>query len=204
MSHWTKREIAFLKKLNRPDKVQDYLDRVPYRCESILVPPIRTLRDHKAHCFDGALLAVAALRRTNFKPVLIDLCAEDDDDHVLCMYRWKRWYGAVAKSNFPGLRFREPVFRSVRELVLSYVEFYFNLDGKKSLRRYSAPVRLPPCSVLDWECDEGTMDEVLLRLERGRHYPLLDAKQRTWLRPVDKRLFKSQMIGVDMKGAYGG
>lgn len=113
-------------------------------------------------------------------------------------------WGAVAKSNFPGLRFREPIYRTARELVASYFEFYFNLEGEKSLRAFSAPMALPVTAKIDWECDDSHGDTIVELLGEQKHYDLLLPSQARALRRLDQRLFRSQLVGVNMKGAYGG
>jgi hypothetical protein len=158
------------------------------------------LRDGRAHCFDGSLLAAAALRRAGLRPFLVDLCAVRDDDHMLCAYQYRGRWGAVAKSNFPGLRLREPIFGTVRELVLSYFEFYFNMRGEKSLRSYSRPLRLPEPQVHDWECNDAVGDILVERLGKITHYPIIERHHEKKLRPVDRRLFESQLVGVDLRG----
>jgi hypothetical protein len=200
---WSKREMRVLDALSTPAAVQLYLDALPYRCEDGHLSARAALRDGRAHCFDGALLAAAALRRHGFTPYIIDLCATEDDDHLLCAYTTKGRWGAVAKSNFPGLRLREPIFRTPRELVLSYFEFYFNLKRKKTLRAYSRPFRLPSLRRVDWECDDSAGELIVELLSESRHYRLLTPYQEQSLAPVDKRLFESQLVGVDMRGAYG-
>jgi hypothetical protein len=199
---WTKRELAVLTKHSKPEKAQDLLDSLPYRCENGHFSARAPLRDGRAHCFDGSLLAAAALVRGGYTPMLIDLCAERDDDHILCAYNWKGFWGAVAKSNFPGLRFREPIFRSPRELVLSYFELYFNMRGEKSLRSYSKPLPLPKTSRLNWECDDSAGDVIVEMLNARRHFPLLVPGHKKNLRSVDKRFFESQLVGVNRKGVY--
>lgn len=199
---WRTDEHNLLRRRSAPDSVQELLDSLPYRCESGHFSALSALRDKRAHCFDGALLAAAALLRGRFEPMLIDLCAEQDDDHVICAYRWKGYWGAVAKSNFPGLRFREPIFRTPRELVLSYFEFYFSMSRYKSLRRFSKPLRLPHPSKLDWECNDDAADRIVSLLNAKPHYPVLSPAQRRLLRKVDKRLYQSQLLGVDLEGVY--
>ena len=197
---WSQRELKILTRLATPAAVQDFLDRLPYRCEDGHLSARAALRDGKAHCFDGSLLAAAALRRVGMTPFLVDLCATKDDDHIICAYKYRGRWGAVAKSNFPGLRLREPIFRTVRELVLSYFEFYFNMDREKSLRSYSRPLRLPHPNVCDWECDDRVGDTIVERLGALAHYSLVEGSQVRSLRRVDRRLFESQLIGVDLKG----
>jgi hypothetical protein len=201
---WSKKEERILRGLRSPARVQTFLDGLAYRCEDGHLSASAALRDERAHCFDGALLAAAALRRGGLRPALIDLCATRDDDHVICGYQWRGRWGAVAKSNFPGLRFREPVFRSARELVLSYFEFYFNLEGEKSLRGFSVPMPLPSVKRVDWECDNTQGDILVDLLSRQRHYSILLPRQEARLRALDERLYRSQLLGVNRRGAYGG
>lgn len=202
---WTKQEERFLRTLRRPHLVQEYLDQIPYRCEDEFPPPTKVLRDGKAHCYDGAMFAAAALRRTVLDVALVNLRAQRDDDHLLCVYRVGQFFGSVAKSNFPGLRSREPIYRSLRELVMSYFELYCNLEREKSLRGYSTPVSVTS-SRLDtkWEWSTEAVDALGDRLVLRHHVPLLSVSQDRSLRLMDDRLFKSQMVGVDFEGAYGG
>ena len=133
-------ELACLRKLTTPEKVQSFLDDViGYNKEpdgETCRSPRRVLRDRVAHCMEGALMAAAALRVQGRPPLIVDLEAVRDDDHLLAVFRDRGHWGAVAKSNYAGLRFREPVYRTLRELVMSYYEHYYNLAGEKTLRRF--------------------------------------------------------------------
>src|SRR3990172_4896884 len=114
----TQKELKVISSLSSPSKIQAFLDDVPYSAEEVYRCPLRVLRDRKAHCFDGALFAAAALRRLGCPPLILDMIPGDrDDDHLLALYKCDDHWGAVAKSNFVGLRFREPVYRTLRELV---------------------------------------------------------------------------------------
>lgn len=199
---WNRRELKILTGLKSPERVQDFLDALPYRCEDGHLSAQAALRDGRAHCFDGSLLAAAALRRGGYAPSLIDLCAERDDDHMICAFRWRGLWGAVAKSNFPGLRFREPIFKTPRELVLSYFEFYFNMDREKSLRQFSKPFVLPDPKRLDWECDDSVGDQIVELLGKLPHYPLVERGYAKKLRRIDSRMYRSQLVGVNLKGVY--
>ena len=139
---WTRAELAVLRRLRSPGRIQDFLDGLAYRTEDLPASPRRVLAERRAHCFDGALFAAAALRLAGHKPLLVDLQAVRDDDHVLAVYRDRGRWGALAKSNFSGLRFRDPIFRDLRELAASYFEDYFNLRGEKTLRNFSVPFDL--------------------------------------------------------------
>ncbi len=139
----TTAELAVFRRLNTPEKIQRFLDRdLAYNKEPggpTCRSPRRVLRDRTAHCMEGALFGAAALRMIGHPPLLLDLEAVRDDDHVLAVFRSRGHWGAVAKSNYSGLRYREPVYRTLRELVMSYFEHYYNLKKEKTLRRYSRP-----------------------------------------------------------------
>ena len=139
---WTEEEIKFLKTLNKPDKIQGFLDSIDYNPNYECRSPRWVIKKRSAHCFEGALLAAAALNFIGYKPLIVDMKAYNDDDHVIAVFKENGHWGAVAKSNFTTLRYREPVYRSLRELAMSYFDFYFNIAGDKSLRSYSVPFDL--------------------------------------------------------------
>ena len=141
---WKKTELAVLKKLDRPIEIQRWLNRIAYDPEYATSSPRPVMRDRKANCFEGALFAAAALRELGHRPLLVDIRSWNDDDHVIAVFRERGRWGAVAKSNFTVLRFREPVYRSVRELVMSYFDVYFNAIGQKTMRSYLAAARPRP------------------------------------------------------------
>jgi hypothetical protein len=135
---FTPAERAVFRKLKSPDKIQRFLDDLAYNKEHGGVTcrsPRRVLRDRTAHCMEGALFGAAALRMIGHPPLLLDLEAVRDDDHVVAIFRLHGHWGALAKSNYSGLGYREPVYRTLRELVMSYFEHYYNLQKEKTLRR---------------------------------------------------------------------
>src|SRR5690242_9488678 len=158
MTGFNKAERAIFRKLDSPEKIQRFLDQdLAYnkepdgpRCRS----PRLVLRDGTAHCMEGALFGAAALRTLGHPPLLLDLEAVRDDDHVLAIFRSHGLWGAIAKSNYSGLRYREPVYRTLRELVMSYFEHYYNLRKEKTLRRYSRPVNLARFDSIGWMTSE--------------------------------------------------
>nr|MBC7243977.1 hypothetical protein [Chloroflexota bacterium] len=201
-SPWTDEERAFLAQLNTPWKIQQYLDSIPYNTDGQTRSPRRVMRDGRAHCTEGAIFAAAALRFHGHPPLLLDLRAENDDDHVIAIYRVRGFIGAVAKSNFSGLRFREPIYRTYRELALSYFESYFNTLGEKTLRSYSRPLDLSIFDQRNWMTTEEDLAWIGQRLDALRHYPLVDAIRAQGLSPVDKRMYDAGFLGTDMAGVY--
>jgi hypothetical protein len=193
-------EWRFLRQLRTPEKIQRFLDvEVGYNKEkqgSTCRSPRRVLRDLTAHCLEGALLAAAALRAQGFPPLLLDLEAVRDDDHVLAIFRQDGHWGAIAKSNFAGLRFREPVYRTVRELTLSYFEHYYNDAGEKTLRSYSKPVSLCRFDSLGWMTAEEDLWEIADYLSALPHSRLLTTAMERRLNLVDARLQAAGRVGA--------
>jgi len=194
------REWNSLRRLGAPEKIQRFLDvDVGYNKEpggATCRSPRRVLRDRVAHCLEGALFAAAALRAQGFPPLLLDLEAVRDDDHVLAIFKQRGRWGAVAKSNFAGLRYREPVYRTLRELVMSYFEHYFNLRGEKTLRNYSRPVNLARFDRIGWMTTEQDLWAVSDHLFAISHTPLLPRGLEWRLARVDKRLFAAGLVGT--------
>ncbi len=200
--HWglTREEVSVLKKLNRPEKIQRFLDEdIAYNKEKdgeTCRSPRRVLRDRLGHCFEGALLAAAALRVNGYPPLVVDLEAVRDDDHVLAVFRNNSHWGAIAKSNYAGLRFREPVYRSVRELVMTYFEHYYNLRGEKTLRRYSRPLNLKRFDSRGWMTAEDELWDINNFFWEWPHYPIMDNRMENKLTRMDKRLFEAGKTGM--------
>jgi len=192
-------EIAILRKLRRPDKLQEFLDNLAYNKEpdgDTCRSPRRVLRDRTAHCMEGALLAAAALRVNGQPPLLLDLEAVNDDDHVVAVFKMHGAWGAVAKSNYSGLRFREPIYRTVRELAMSYFEHYYNPKGQKTLRAFSRPVNLTRFDRLHWMTSEADVWFVPEYLITVSHTKLLTPAQARALSRMDRRLYAAGTLGA--------
>ena len=200
---WTRGERALLPRLSTPARIQEFLDGLEYRAEERAACPRNVLVERRAHCYDGAILAAAALAEAGHPPLLLDLWAVRDDDHVLAVYQVDGCYGAVAKSNFAGLRFREPIYRTLRELALSYFELYFNLEREKTLRAFSGLMDLRRYDRLGWRFHDEPLVEISDRLDALRHTPLLTPAQLRRLTPVDQRSLESGMVGTLAEGVYG-
>ena len=192
----TRRETDTLRRLSPPWRIQRFLDALDYDvqgegCRS----PRRVLRERKVQCMDGALLAAAALRVQGFPPLIVDLEGVWDSDHVLAVFRVDGGWGAVARSNYSGLRYREPIHRTIRELVLTYVESYFNLRRQKTLRRFSAPVDLSRFDAIPWMTAEEDLWEIPAYLVDVPHSRLLTPAQERRLATVDRRMFEAGLVG---------
>jgi len=190
------RELSFLRRLSPPWRIQRFLDELDYDVKALACrSPRRVLRERVVQCMDGALFAAAALRIQGHPPLILDLEADQDDDHVLAVFKVRGHWGAIGRSNYSGLRFREPIFRTTRELVLSYFESYFNLRREKTLRRYSAPVNLARFDARGWMSAEGNLWYIPEYLVGIRHTRLLEPDQRRRLARVDARLFAAGLVG---------
>lgn len=189
------KDARTLRALKTPARIQKFLDALPYQYADTALSPQRALRERKGHCLEGALLAAAALRLNGHPPLLMDLEAVRDDDHVIALYRERGLWGGVAKSNYAGLRFRAPVYRTLRELALSYVEHYYNLRGERTLRSYSVAVNLTRLDGQHWMTSEEDVWCVPELLIAARHYPLFPDKVARALPRLDRRSFEAGLHG---------
>ena len=93
---WNPAELRILRKFKTPVDIQSYLNRLPYNDKATAMSPRRVLRERTAHCFEGALFAAAALRFLGYPPLIVDLAAHNDDDHVIAVFKENRLWGAIA------------------------------------------------------------------------------------------------------------
>ncbi len=199
----SKREQRIWAQLTSPRKVQDFLDGIPYSNESGYRCPLRVLRERVAHCFDGALFAAASMRSLGHPPLIVNMLANDqDDDHMLALYKREGYWGAVAKSNFAGLRFREPVYRTLRELVMSYFEEFYNVDRKKTLRSYTVPLNLKAFDQLSWVISDEPLDRIGERLDEIRKVRLLTRRMIAGLSLADERSYQAGLVGANQASLY--
>lgn len=199
---WSAAERATFDRFTHPADVQDFLNATPYSADPIYRSPRSVLRDGKAHCFDGALFAAAALERLGHPPRLVDLRAVRDDDHVLAVFQVDGHWGAVAKSNCVGLRWREPIHRTLRELAISYFDDYYNLDRELSLREYSRPVDLRAFDPIGWRTRDDGLEAIATALDRIRHTPLATPTMIERFRLVDDRSYRAGLLDSDWAGLY--
>ena len=199
----TKKELQIFAKLKAPFKIQEFLDSIPYSDEERYRCPRSVLQDRKAHCYDGAVFAAAALRMIDYPPLLVDMLPNGrDDDHVLAVFRQNNRWGAIAKSNFSGLRFREPVYRGLRELIMSYFEFYYNIAREKTLVGYTAPLNLNRFDKLSWLVNDNALDVIAIELDNNRKYNIITTAMAKQLSAIDKRSYNAGLLGANHKGLF--
>jgi hypothetical protein len=196
---FTRSEMRTLRALKTPAGVQRFLDEMEYNLNYTARSPGRVLRERTASCLEGAIFAAAVLRVLGFPPLIFDLEADQDTDHVIAIFKVRDHWGAVAKSNFTGCRYREPVYRSLRELALSYFNIYFNLRFERTLRRYSRPVNLARFDHLEWMTTEKPIWFIAEHLCEIPHISLLTPMMGKHLTRVDARTVKGEMVGHQKK-----
>ena len=192
------RERKVLGKLTTPFRIQQFLDDLGYNLEprgDTCRSPRMALREGVAHCMEGALVGAAALRLLGHPALLVDLEAVRDTDHVVAVYRSNQHWGAVAKSDYAGLRSREPVYRTIRELVMSYFEHYYNPAGEKTLRAYSRPVNLARFDRMGWMTAERDVWEIPNHLCEIPHTAILTGGMERRLARMDRRLYQAGRTG---------
>ena len=195
MHQFTPSEIRKLRSLRTPQLIQRFLEDLPYHHANTAWSPRVVLRERTAHCLEGAIFAAAALRVNGFKPMLWDLEGIRDTDHVLAIYQYDGHWGAIAKSNFAGLRFREPVYRSLRELAMSYFDNYYNLLGERTLRAFSRPVNLARFDRRNWMTTEEPVWFIAEHLCHISHTPVITKAQEKRLSRLDKRSHAAGLTG---------
>lgn len=190
MFNLTSKEEKIFRELKNPAKIQDFLNKIPinfdYNKDSCMSPRM-VLKKNKCHCIEGAIFAALALRFQGYKPLIVHLKASKDDyDHVIAVFKKNKKWGAITKTNHGVLRYREPVYKNLRELVMSYFHEYFNNKGRKALRSYSVPVNLSKFDKKKWITSEKDLWYIDSYLDKAKHYKILTRKQARKLRKADK------------------
>ena len=192
--------------LDSPFAIQNYLDSMPYRGEERDRSPLNVMLDGQAHCLDGGFLAALCLWRIGFKPQLIDLVPDPgtDDDHILALYKIDGLWGAVAKSNYVNLGFREPVYKSLRELAMSYFEHFVSIHQTKTLTGYTRPIDASRYTHLNWAWDEAGANILYHKHFYGRAtIPLITDSMKERLNPVTDRAYQAETLYTDLNEAFG-
>lgn len=197
---YTKEEIKIFRKLNTPQKIQDYLNSTPFNFEEkneTCMSPREVMRKQKAHCMEGAMFAAAVLEFYGEKPLILDLRSTQkpyDHDHVVAIFKKFGCFGAISKTNHAVLRYREPIYKTLRELVLSYFHEYFLNTGEKTLREYSKLLNLNYFNHLNWRVSEEDLFDIPAYLDEIKHYPILSKEQVKNLRKADNIEIKAGEI----------
>ncbi|MSR87681.1 MAG: hypothetical protein EXS69_00720 [Candidatus Zambryskibacteria bacterium] len=182
------KEWQLLKSLNTPAKVQDFLNSLKFNFEKngeTHRSVSEVLKSNEAHCFEGALVASAALWIQGRKPMLLDLVTVHPDfDHVVALFKEGEFWGAVSKTNHGVLRYREPIYKSIRELSMTYFHEYFLSNGKKTLRKFSKPFDLSLNA--EWLTTRDNLAWLAHKLDCSPHFNILSPKQIRNLRKADK------------------
>lgn len=190
---YTKDEIHFFKKLNSPQKIQDFLNSIPFNFEErgeTCFSPREVLKNKKAHCLEGAIFAAAVLEFYGEKPLVLDLRSIKkpyDSDHVVAVFKKFGYFGAMSKTNHGVLRYREPIYKTIRELALSFFhEYFLNNNGQKTLREYSRLFDLNYFNKLNWRTTNENLFDIDWHLNEIKHYQILSKEQIKNLRKADK------------------
>lgn len=169
-------EIKVFASLNSPQKIQTFLESIPINFElkgETNLSPRLILERHVAHCFEGAVLAATALAYHGYKPLLMDFAtAYDDEDHTVALFKQNGLWGAISKTNHAVLRYRDPVYKTPRELAMSYFHEYFMWDGRKSLRAFSQPFDLSKFKPESWvtrDDSDMALNWLMATLARSRY-----------------------------------
>lgn len=202
MMVWSHFEKGLLKSLNTPEKIQNYLDDLRYNAEGGIASARFVIQKQSAHCLEGAFLASAALDFHGHKPLVVSLVGHDDDHHAIVVYKGKHGWGSMSKSNTTLLRGRDPVYRSIRELVMSYFDFYFNIDGFKSLYAYSNPINLNQFRKWDWRIGEDDLNDLGIAITNKTHFEIISTRELRRLPKAKKFLHDACFLGADMNGVF--
>jgi len=199
-----KEEIKLFKSLNTPGKIQDFINKIPINFEEdgkdSCYSPKMVLEKNRCHCVEGAILAALILRVNGYPPLLVDLTANDKDfDHVIAVFEKDGKWGAITKTNHYSLRYRDPVYNSIRELVMSYFHEYFNDNGKKTLRSYSDVIDLSMFDDENWMTSEEEIWQIPEYLAEVEHYSILNKSQISCLRDADGIEMEASKL-VEWKG----
>ena len=193
-------------RLDTPFAIQNYLDSLSYKGEERDRSPLNVMLDMQAHCLDGGFLAALCLWQIGFKPLLLDIVTDPgvDDDHILALYQIEGCWGAVAKSNYVNLGFREPVYKSLRELVMTYFEHYVNIHQQKTLSGYTRPIDASRYIHLNWAWDEAGANILYHKHFYGRKtIPLITDSMKKRLSSVTDRVYKAETLYTDLNEAFG-
>lgn len=199
---WSPALLRVFKKFKTPWDIQLYLNGLEYNPGDNTSSPEQVIMKKKAHCAEGAFFAAASLRFLGYKPLVLYLTAWNDDDHFVALFKRNNRWGAISKSNYTVLRYREPVYKSIRELAMSYFEGYMNSIGQKTMRAYTVPVNLERFDKGNWMGTKRDLEFVADYFDNVKKFKVLDKKMISSLSPVDKELLEGALLRADKKGLF--
>ena len=205
-SHLPKKLREKFDNLNSPFAIQEYLNSVTYKGEERDRSPLNVLLDNQGHCLDGGFLAALCLWRIGFNPLLIDIVPDPgvDDDHVLALYQIEGRWGALAKTNYINLGFREPVHKNLRELVMTYFEHYVSIRQLKCLTGYTRIFDASRYIRYNWAWDEAGANRVYHKHFYGRKaIPLITKSMGKRLSPVTDKAYESEVLHTNLNESFG-
>ncbi len=197
--NFPKKVLRKINSLNTPKKITSYIDNLNYNYSDSSLSPLDVLQENKAQCLQAALTASCLFNYHNHPPLLLDLRAVRDEDHVLCIYQVDGYWGSIAKSKFTGLRGRDPVYSSIKELALSYFENYFNFAGQKTLREYSIPLNLTQFDSKNWMTNTDVQSSIAIKLDLIKHYSLFSKSHTIYLSRVSGVRFTAGTMDSKIK-----
>lgn len=199
-------QIKTWRALSSPFAIQEYLDSMPYIAEERDRSPLNVILDEQSHCLDGGLFAALALWRLGHRPLMIDLVPYpgEDDDHVLALYQVDGYWGAVAKSNYVNLGFREAVHKTIRELVMTYFEHYCSVAQTKTLRGYTRPFDVSRFAYLNWSIDEAGANTLCYQyFYKRKAIPIIHPHLVSRLSRITDRVYKAETLYTDLDWSFG-
>jgi hypothetical protein len=199
MTHHQKKLFSHL---TTPVRIQEFIDALPYRESDTYRCPLAVLNGAGACCFEGALMAAAVLMFHGKEARIIEIVAAYDDDHVLALYKRRGRWGAMAKSNFTGIRSREPVFRTLRELVLSYFSGYYNEKAQYTLRAYTRPLDLHRFDGTSWLTSNNDVNLISDALDRLSRITLVTPAMARSFSLADERIYRAGILGGKEVAAF--
>ncbi|MBN2093906.1 MAG: hypothetical protein JW740_00825 [Candidatus Zambryskibacteria bacterium] len=192
--------IKIIKKLNDPKKIQDFLDKIPFNFEErreTYYSPVQMLKKNKAHCFEGAVFACLCFQKNKIENYLMDLKVKNlkkDSDHTLCIFKINKHWGAISKTNHSVLRFRDPIYKSYRELAMSFYHEYFLDSGEKTLKSFSKPLNIWQKFGVKWVESEKDLDEIAKALDKSPHIDFVPKVNAKLIRRAGKTEIKGAAI----------
>jgi len=204
-SHLSKDLLKTFRSLQSPFIIQQYLDAMPYKAVERDRSPLNVMLDGQSHCLDGGLLGALALWRIGFKPLILDIRPDPgvDDDHVLALYQYNGRWGALAKSNYINLGFREAVHKNLRELVMTYFEHYASIQWTKVLTGYTRPFDVSKFPLKDWAWNEDSTTKLYKKFYSRKTIPLITKKMAARLNPITDKMYAAEILHTDLSWSFG-